>query len=284
MRAPAVERARSPCLAPRWPTVVSDPLDDEGGFYAERSAVPSLARVVDAIWIAQRPRDGGEPRVMVPDAHADLILRLDAPGYPTRFELNGPPTRPFVNGEYGPRFIVAVRFRPGRAFPCFGVAMSELQNQRVSLCDLWPEEVAKLLDCVSTSTSLENTATLLESFLVERLGRSLSSEPSRGLARAMVALSADGRSARVREIAAALGISERHLRRKFEVVVGTSPKTFARIQRFRKALTILEKAPTPPHWASIASLCGYFDQAHLIHDFKRMTSVTPQQWYDARRR
>src|SRR5262249_8993157 len=55
---------------------------------------------------------------VVPDAHADLILRLEAPGRPTRFELNGLPTRPFVNAENGPRYIVGVRFRPGRAFPC----------------------------------------------------------------------------------------------------------------------------------------------------------------------
>ena len=281
--APAVEKARAASASAHWPTVVSDSFVDEGGFFAERSAVPSLARVVDAIWIARRPINGGEPRAILPDAHADLILRLERPGDPIRLDLNGPPTTPFVNGVTGPRFLVGVRFRPGHAFSCFGVAMSELQNQRIPLSDLWPQEAAELLNCVGASTSLQMMATLLESFLVQRLRRSLSSEPSRELAQAMVALSGRGNSVRVRSIAGALGMSERHLRRKFEVVVGTSPKTFARIQRFRKALTMVERASSTPEWASLASLCGYFDQAHLIHDFKRMTSLTPQQWRNARR-
>src|SRR5262249_33940397 len=133
-------------------------------------------------------------------------------------------------------------------------------------------------------SSLEQAATSLETFLIRRLRRSRHSEPNRELAQAMVALGGGGKVARVREIAAALGMSERHLRRQFEIVVGTSPKTFARIQRCRKALTNVEGASSAPEWASIASLSGYFDQAHLIHEFKRMTSHTPQQWYDARRR
>src|SRR5262245_14076382 len=79
---------------------------EDGVFYAERRAVPSLARVVDAIWIAGRPAEAGESRVILPDAHADLILRLERPGRPTWLELNGPPTRSFVSGETGPRFLV----------------------------------------------------------------------------------------------------------------------------------------------------------------------------------
>jgi len=257
---------------------------DEGGFYAERRPGPSLAGVVDTIWITQRPKDGGEPRVILPDAHADLILRLERPGCPIRLELNGPPTMPFANREAGPRFLVGVRFRPGGAFRCFGVAMSELRNRRVPLGELWPREVGELLEYVGASTSLEETATSLEAFLSERLSRSPSSEPSRKLSRAMAALGGDVPSVRLRDVSRGLGMSERHLRRRFEVVVGTSPKTFARIQRFRKTLTIIERAESAPEWASIASLCGYFDQAHLIHDFKRMTSLTPQQWYDTRNR
>src|SRR5262249_9435388 len=223
--APAAEQRRRASGATRSQTVASDSYIDARGFYAERRACPSLARVVDPIWLSRSPKGGGEPWVILPDAHADLILRLERPGCPVRLELNGPPTRPLVNEDTGPRFLVGVRFRPGRAFCCFGVAMSELQNQRVPLGELWPREVAELLDCVAASTSLERTAALVESFLAQSLGRLLSSEPSRDLAQAMVALGGKGHTVRVREIAESLGMSERHLRRRFEVVVGTSPKT-----------------------------------------------------------
>src|SRR5262245_21100179 len=96
-------------------------------------------------------------------------------------------------------------------------AVSRPPRARIPLGDLWPREVAELLDCVGASTSLEKAATSLESFLARRLRQSLISEPSRELARAMGALGGDEQSVRLREIAKALGLSERHLRRKVEV-------------------------------------------------------------------
>src|SRR5262249_59589865 len=101
--------------------------------------------------------------------------------------------------------------------------------------------VEELREYVGASTSLEETATSLEAFLSRRLSRSPSSEPSRKLSYAMAALGRDGRSVRLRDVSRALGMSERHLRRRFEVVVGINPKTFARIQRFRKTLTTIER-------------------------------------------
>ena len=35
-------------------------------------------------------------------------------------------------------------------------------------------------------------------------------------------------------------------------------------------------------WAGLALACGYFDQAHLIHDFRAFSGLTPTA-YEARR-
>ena len=40
---------------------------------------------------------------------------------------------------------------------------------------------------------------------------------------------------------------------------------------------------TPPRWASIALDCGYYDQAHLIHEFRRHAGMSPTRYLELRR-
>jgi AraC-like DNA-binding protein len=79
----------------------------------------------------------------------------------------------------------------------------------------------------------------------------------------------------VTEVATALGVSERNLRRVFRDTIGVGPKTFARLERFRRALNAA-RVREAPSWATIALDAGYYDQAHLIADFRAIAGVTPQ--------
>jgi transcriptional regulator GlxA family with amidase domain len=66
--------------------------------------------------------------------------------------------------------------------------------------------------------------------------------------------------------------------RQFERVskerIGVPPKLFARLVRFSKAYRLRERLPLLS-WTSIAFECGYFDQMHLIRDFKEFAGVAP---------
>jgi methylphosphotriester-DNA--protein-cysteine methyltransferase len=68
---------------------------------------------------------------------------------------------------------------------------------------------------------------------------------------------------------------ERHLRRVFRDAIGMIPKTFARLARFRRALGAA-RPDEHEGWASIAAEAGYYDQAHLIAEFRMIAGVTPQ--------
>jgi len=56
--------------------------------------------------------------------------------------------------------------------------------------------------------------------------------------------------------------------------IGTTPSMFIRQARFTKAFR-LKRCHPQLSWTSIAYECGYFDQMHLIHDFKLFTASTP---------
>jgi methylphosphotriester-DNA--protein-cysteine methyltransferase len=68
---------------------------------------------------------------------------------------------------------------------------------------------------------------------------------------------------------------------EFGEQVGLSPRTLARILRMRRLLQVIDVYGSVG-WADKAEL-GWFDQAHLIRDFKRHTGVTPSQYLSAQR-
>jgi AraC-like DNA-binding protein len=73
-----------------------------------------------------------------------------------------------------------------------------------------------------------------------------------------------------------LYVSERQLQRSFKDMLGTSPKTYTRIIRFRNAYEYIQQTKNDKvSMADISYNCGYADQAHFIRDFKEFAGITP---------
>ncbi len=54
------------------------------------------------------------------------------------------------------------------------------------------------------------------------------------------------------------------------------PKAFSRVLRFRQAAKYANGQRRD--WADIAVASGYYDQAHLINEFKKLAGVSPAQF------
>ncbi len=81
----------------------------------------------------------------------------------------------------------------------------------------------------------------------------------------------------VTTLADELAISPRSLQRFFRSELGIRPKAALRIARFQQVIRSLRRSPRLP-WADLALEYGYFDQAHLIRDFRQFTGSTPRQF------
>ncbi|MGH3159069.1 MAG: helix-turn-helix domain-containing protein [Streptosporangiaceae bacterium] len=81
----------------------------------------------------------------------------------------------------------------------------------------------------------------------------------------------------VTSIAGQIGLSHRHLGQLVRTELGLTPKTLARILRFARARGYLQASRTAS-LAETAALCGYFDQAHMANDWKRLGGCTPGEW------
>jgi transcriptional regulator GlxA family with amidase domain len=79
-------------------------------------------------------------------------------------------------------------------------------------------------------------------------------------------------------LASATAISSRQLERRFKTCIGLTPKRLSSILRFRSLFDELQ-ADQPSAWLNAAMASGYFDQAHMIRDFKRYAGKPPQAYY-----
>jgi AraC-like DNA-binding protein len=78
-----------------------------------------------------------------------------------------------------------------------------------------------------------------------------------------------------------IGLSTRHFNQLFRDQVGLTPKLFCRVQRLRQVLYLLA-GKERVDWLDIALKCGYFDQAHFIHDFRTFALCTPTVYLEQR--
>jgi AraC-like DNA-binding protein len=168
---------------------------------------------------------------------------------------------------------VTVRLHLGATEAVLGVPASAIAGRILALDELWGGAATRrLFDRLTTARAAVDAAASVESAIVERLAI-VDARP----AQSHLALEAAERllNANVNTVAVNLGVSERHLRRLFHETVGVSPKAFAKLARFHRALTTARK-DSCASWASIAAASGYYDQAHLIGEFRAIAGVTPR--------
>jgi AraC-like DNA-binding protein len=168
---------------------------------------------------------------------------------------------------------VTARLRLGAQRAVLGVPASEIAGRIVALEDLWDGAATRrLVEQLAQAPNTGAAAAILDRAITDRV-TTTTGDP----AHLQLALTAADRlaNASVNAVALGLGVSERHLRRVFHETVGLSPKAFAKLTRFHRALHVAREG-RDASWANIAAAAGYYDQAHLIAEFRAIAGVTPR--------
>jgi len=225
--------------------------------YREHSAGAALDRWVECVWWIE----GGEPvsgHPVRPDGCIDILYSteggLQVVGAMTserRFDLAA-----------GARTI-GVRFRPGMAPAFLRTPAAELTDRTIPLEAFWGRAARELESRVAEAVSPGQA-------LVNAL-RPPGESPN-AVQLAIEALTASHGEARVEWAAREAGMSERQFRRRCLEESGLAPKQLCRVLRFRRACSLGEGGLP---WGLVAVEAGYFDQAHLIRDFREFTGGTP---------
>lgn len=236
-----------------------------------RAPSAPAASAVAALFVYECDRD--EPRIAIPRPEVHLVVRY-GPVARNGLDVHVLGARNSVHRKVirrGQRTVTA-RLHLGAHEAVLGAPASAIAGGILALEDLWGDAATgRLCERLAGARDAVESAAVLERAIAERLAVA---EPPR--AHSQLALEAADRlaCASVNAVAVELGVSERQLRRVFREALGVSPKTFARLARFRRALRAANE-DGPTSWANIATAAGYYDQAHLIAEFRAITGVTP---------
>ena len=74
--------------------------------------------------------------------------------------------------------------------------------------------------------------------------------------------------------------TRQNLTKHFESNLCKSPSDFKKIQRFREALKSQINSQTKNNLTSLSYDMLFYDQSHLIKDFKSLTGLTPKKFFD----
>jgi len=174
--------------------------------------------------------------------------------------------------------LCGVRFRPGMAREFFRVPSDELTDSVIPLDDLLGLRARELERRLCDARSASEAARLLAASL-----HAPANAPN-AVQRTIAALADTHGLADLDFFSRAASLSPRQFRRRCLEESGLTPKHLCRILRFRRALNLGSRQQRD--WAAIAAETGYFDQAHLIRDFREFTGQTPMAVFSnpARRR
>jgi AraC-like DNA-binding protein len=246
---------------------------------------PALAEYVDYLWLIEDAPAHDRERIL-PEGTQELVLNLrrdelriryaDAPDEECRLSgavVSGGFSRYFEIDAEQHASVMGAHFRPGGAFPFFRVGQGELTDTHVDLQQLWGPSAVGLYHQIVEADGVEHRFRLLEEALLRRLRPGIERHPAISLA--LEALSHGSPNLKVRDLHTEAGLSERRFIQLFAEEVGLAPKLFQRILRFRKALAAVE-AGESGGWGEVALESGYFDQSHLIRDFREFIGLTPR--------
>jgi AraC-like DNA-binding protein len=164
-----------------------------------------------------------------------------------------------------------ISFNPFGLTEIFKTANETMVNKTVDLVDLgYADLVKKLSDAKSHLHRIEIMCRFIEAQLSQKLVVNS--------AIIQIVLNEEiVEQANLVDLQKKYGFSERTLERQFKNAMGISPKTFQRLVRFEKTLTLL-KNPAYSNSAVVGYMLDYTDQSHFIKDFKRFTNITPAKF------
>jgi len=168
-----------------------------------------------------------------------------------------------------------VNLAPHAARMLFRVPMDSLAGQIVPLEDLLGRRAPRLVEQLQETPDWPGRFAVLDATLASWLAEAGPPEPAVGWA--YDRLRAAHGSVRVGDLQQELGWSRKRLVAAFREHVGLTPKAVARVLRFERAVRLAEESELG--WRDIAFRCGYYDQAHLIREFRAISGCTPGTFF-----
>jgi AraC-like DNA-binding protein len=252
---------------------------------------PPLAEFIQCLWYSEGIPGNHSKERLLPNGECAIIFNLiDSPlriydvQDLSRFRsygfavLSGARADCFAIDTDQQERVIGIQFRAGGLFPFLRMPVSEAEGQSVDLDGIWPGHAREIRERLLAECTPEAMLMVLEQCLLEQLVRAPELHPAVAFAVAQFQQPTD--TCRVRAVCEQIGMSSRRFIELFHRQVGLKPKVFSRVRRFQQVLQTVRQEQHVD-WAQVALGCGYYDQAHFIHEFQAFSGLTPGEYIAA---
>lgn len=247
-----------------------------------------LNQFVERMWLVA---DGQSPRRerILPSGTIELVVNLRQDQVRLDRTMQCPYVQTFagavVSGPYSAAIVIdamqhalmmGVHFRPAGASAVLGVPSAHVTDAHVDVAALWGDGAAReLRERLCSATTHRGRFLYLERELMQRLAGNRSLHAV--VPYALECFGPHGSNASVADVARRSGFSHRRFLTIFRSEVGLPPKEFCRILRFQHVHAVARRTGRI-NWTELALTCGFYNQAHLANEFKRLSGLTPTQY------
>jgi AraC-like DNA-binding protein len=248
-----------------------------------------LAPYVERLWYCDRHQRVQPTERVLPNGRFQLAISLTEDPISALSDPMG------VGSEIAPSLLVGIRsrfsiittaklrpamgvvFRPGGVHAFLSTPMDAFCNKNVPLDLIWGSMAGTLRDRLRTESHLARKFQVLEIALLGRIKERARLNPAVQYALEEFACACIPRVPRIDRIAREAGLSRRRFTQLFREQIGLTPKLFCRVQRFQTALQQIGSGASVD-WAQLALTAGYYDQAHLAHEFQDFSGLSPSAY------
>jgi len=166
---------------------------------------------------------------------------------------------------------IRVDFFPGGLHRLLGISMHELFDKGFDAYDFFGAQMLQINSRLQNVDALETGKQIVEDFLLSKI-KNL--KPLLPFDVAMKLMLSQHGNLSIEKLAALSCQSLKQFERVCKERIGMNPKMYSRILRFSKAYRLHETMPGLS-WTNIAHEAGYYDQMHMIKDFRVFAGVNP---------
>src|SRR5262245_39991847 len=253
---------------------------------------PPLDSFVATMWLCRNEPGSVALERVLPTGAAQLIVnlkenetRLYDPQDPLNIVttdgtiLSGVQSRFQIVDTSEQEYVAGVVFKPGGCAAFFDMPVHETSDADTPLELLWGRRRSsdlreQLLERCNPDAQLDAMEDALRKML-----RPSGVHPA--VAFALRTFDHTPLSTNIAAVTDAIGMSAKRFIERFKAEVGVSPKHYCRIRRFQRALTRAHRGQRVD-WPRVALECGYYDQAHFIHEFRSFSGLTPTGYQGSR--
>ena len=172
--------------------------------------------------------------------------------------------------------MLIIVFQPYGYFSLSGMPAEELRGQIIAASLIFGSLVSSLTDALKSADSYAQSILVIENFFTGL--HNVHNTGANQLQPIVDTIIQAKGQVTVNKIISLTGYSERRLERLFQQAVGTSPNQYLQIVRLHHFLSLIRSQNRADSFTVAGLESGYYDQSHLIRNFKNMTGLTPTQY------